>query len=719
MNKDELKTLVRRVNVFGFIITVFFFLTAMTLSVLLIFSFDRRMMILFAISTGVSCLILLPPAALVLYLGFKKVMSTCEVAVLRESSREAYFDLGMARSLETYPARLAAVAFLVGLSGAGLGAFIYYFIGDYNGSFCIYYMILGLALALTGAYLEYHVLYRLMEPLRRETYTYFGIPPGKKGSFSLKTRIIALAALLTITPILIGWVTAVARSTFIVQKDMRARGSENVALLSEDVVEDVREGNYAGLESKAQKFTLARQESVLLLDGSGQIVFSLDTGGGFGAEKQRELLEELEDRGETSVMDRRMNCVAARAEVGDTEYRLVKIIPLPPFMGAVTSIGTFFACIGLLIIGVALLLTLYTSDCVVRPVEELKEKAIEVSGGDLTVGVPVASSDEIGELSESFSRMVKSLREISAESINAAGRASMGATEVSATTEEMQASLQQLSTVIQQLAQNASTEASKADSVYSLTQDIYSALESSTAQADSGVEISRTSSSLAEKGKEDAMNAIGRLSQAKEAIAETERIIESLSELSGEIGVIVEIIDNISDQTNLLALNAAIEAARAQEHGRGFSVVAEEVRKLAEESSKSTSRIAGLVREIQRLASSAVQATHRGAEEVTSGMEATQIVGNSLERIYEFVIKTEELSTLISETSQRHLELGRKALEAMGDIRNIAEANAASSEELSASVEEQTASMQELASTSVELSALAEKMKGLVEKFRI
>ncbi len=719
MSREELRTLVRRVNVLGFIISVSFFIIAITLCVLLIFNFDGRMMILYAIATGVSCIALLPPAALILYTGFKRVMGNCEMAILGKASGETHFDLNAARSMETYPLRLAGVAFLVGLAGVVVGDFIYYFIGKYNGSLCAYYLLLGLTLALTVAYLEYHVLYRLMEPLRREIYSYFGIPQGNKGSISLKTKIITLAAVLTIFPVFMGWVTAVTRSTFIVQKDMRMRGSENVTLLSDSVIGDVLKGDYAELESKAQRFFLARQESVLLLDPSDQVVYSFDTGGGFGAEKKKEMLEALEDAGEASVMDRRMNCLAVKAEVGETGYWLVKIIPLPPFMEGVSNIGTFFACIGLLVIGVALLLTWLTSDSVVRPLEELKEKAIEVSGGDLTVGVPVSSSDEIGELSESFFRMVKSLREISAESINAAGRASVGATEVSATTEEMQASLQQLSTVIQQLAQNASTEASKADNVYSLTQEIYSALESSTAQADSGVEISRTSSSLAEKGKEDAMNAIGRLSQAKEAIAETERIIESLSELSGEIGVIVEIIDNISDQTNLLALNAAIEAARAQEHGRGFSVVAEEVRKLAEESSKSTSRIAGLVREIQRFAASAVEATHRGAEEVTSGMEATQIVGNSLERIYEFVIKTEELSTLISETSQRHLELGRKALEAMGDIRNIAEANAASSEELSASVEEQTASMQELASTSVELSALAEKMKGLVEKFRI
>ncbi len=244
--------------------------------------------------------------------------------------------------------------------------------------------------------------------------------------------------------------------------------------------------------------------------------------------------------------------------------------------------------------------------------------------------------------------------------------ASDGARGVSSTSEEAQASLDQLTGVIQQLADNASREAAMAEDVYSLASDIYDALESSSSQADMGVEVSQTSSSLAEKGRKDALAAVERMEAVRDSIMETAEIIRALGELSGEIGIIVDIIGKIADQTNLLALNAAIEAAKAQEHGRGFSVVAEEVRKLAEESTQSTNLITNLVREIQKNTSAAVDTARKGTEEVSSGMDAVQVGGNSLEKIYDFVKKAEEISGAIAGTTKQHLELGNKILEAMG-----------------------------------------------------
>jgi methyl-accepting chemotaxis protein len=233
------------------------------------------------------------------------------------------------------------------------------------------------------------------------------------------------------------------------------------------------------------------------------------------------------------------------------------------------------------------------------------------------------------------------------------------------------------------------------------------------------VEVSQTSSQLAEVGRKDATVAVERMGSVKESISETVGIIGRLDEQISEIGVIVEVIDNIADQTNLLSLNAAIEAARAQEHGRGFSVVAEEVKKLAEESARSTSRIAGLVREIQKNTSAAVQATQRGTEEVDAGAQAVRVAGDSLEKIYEYVKRAEALSRAVAETTREHLGLMEQGITAMEEIRNIAEQNASSSEEIAAAAEEQSASMQELAATSQQLATLAEHLKGISSAFRL
>jgi len=209
------------------------------------------------------------------------------------------------------------------------------------------------------------------------------------------------------------------------------------------------------------------------------------------------------------------------------------------------------------------------------------------------------------------------------------------------------------------------------------------------------------------------------MGSVRDSILEAVDIIKTLGEQSQEIGIVGDVIDNIADQTNLLALNAAIEAARAQEQGRGFSVVAEEVRKLAEESTRSTARISNLVREIQKNTAAAVEKAENASHEVSEGMEAVQVAGGSLEKINEFVKESAELSRTIAMTSKHHLELGSRIMEAMEEIRVIADTNASNSEEISASSQEQSASMQELSATSIQLTNLADNMKGLVERYKL
>jgi methyl-accepting chemotaxis protein len=363
--------------------------------------------------------------------------------------------------------------------------------------------------------------------------------------------------------------------------------------------------------------------------------------------------------------------------------------------------------------------TRLTADSIIRPLRKLEKASDQVAGGDLTVTLDVTSSDEIGRVSNSFSSMVANLHEISSHTFEAAEETSEGATGVSTITEQSQASIEQLSRVISQLAENAMEEARMAGNIHELSGEIYEALEQSAIQADSGVEISRSSSRLAEEGLRDAKAVEERMAMVRDGIVETARIIRVLGELSGEIGIIVDVIKSIAGQTNLLALNAAIEAARAQEQGRGFWVVAEEVRKLAEESSQSSTRIVGLVMEIQKNTSNAVNMTEKGTEDISSGMDALQVAGRTLESINDHVKKAEGLSSAIAETIQIHLELGRKIQVATRDISNIAEQNASSSTQIAATSQEQTAAMQELSSTSAQLAALAKGMREATEKFKL
>lgn len=718
MNAEEIDVLKRKVYVLGVIIPVLTFHGLLTAIVLAVFRFDAHMMSIYLYAALIATAVAVPPAVIAMLYRFRKVSRTVAVA---GAGDQASGDLNTEKYLkpvDSFPLFMAANAVTAATVAVITEALFIYLIGDYNGLLTIIFLLVGTLGAIATGYMEFFVQYQFMEPARAVAYAHY-YRSGYKGGTSLKGRIVFLPILLSTVFLAVGWSVSLNSHIFTTQENLLERGPENVANIAGRV--DTEEIGVDGWidEDTAKEFALTEDETLLLIDGNGKVVDSMVFGSDFSAEEIEGLVEELQTEDIQSVMDERMNLVAARSQLQGSGYELVKIFPISPFLGYGVTMTLIFLIMTVVGGLAAFIFIKLTADSITKPLKRLEEAADAVSEGDLTVSVEASSSDEIGQMSRSFTYMVSSLHEISEQSMDAAVDTSEGASGVSATTEEAQASLDQLTSIIQQLAENASREAAMAEDVYTLATEISEAMESSSSQADSGVEVSQTSSTLAEEGRKDAMAAVERMEKVKDSITETAEIIKELGEQSEEIGIIVEVIDNIADQTNLLALNAAIEAARAQEQGRGFSVVAEEVRKLAEESTQSTNRISNLVRGIQKNTATAVDTAEKGREEVSAGMEAVQVAGNSLEKIYDFVRRAEELSSTIAGTTRRQLDLGNKILEAMGEIRNIAEQNASSTEEIAAASEEQSAAMQELSSTSVQLSELAEKMKGTVEKYRL
>jgi methyl-accepting chemotaxis protein len=718
MERSDFRRLTRRIYLIGVGTPVFLFHALATICVLFVFRFDGEMMLVYLYAALIATAIAVPPAVVILVSMTNRVRSGL-VQAKGEGPRSA--EAGSARYLkiiDNFPLSMALVAFVAALVAVMTEALFFYFVGDYNASLTFWFVILGLDFTLFVGYIEFFVQYRIMEPARKEAYASVGRTEYRK-SMSLRYRVIALPTILTLAVLILGWVMAVTYSIINTQENMVERGRENATIIADRFAAEQEGAVYKIDEETVREFTLTADETLLIVDRRGQVLEKVTFGKELDETSVQGLLQSLQDGEEQALLGGRKEIIAAGAPIGGSGYTLVKVFPVSPFLKDVGSLSLIYLILALTFLAVAFALTKMTSDSIADPLERLETAANKVSDGDLTVAVQATSCDEIGMLSSSFSSMVSSLHQLSEQALHSAEDTSEGASGVSATTEEAQASLDQLSGIIQQLAENASREAKMADEVYSLATEIYDALEGSSSQADMGVEVSQTSSSLAEKGRRDALAAVERMGQVRDSITETAGIIKTLGEQSEEISIIVEVIDNIADQTNLLALNAAIEAARAQEQGRGFSVVAEEVRKLAEESTQSTNRIANLVREIQKNTVAAVEKANRGTEEVSAGMEAVQVAGESLERIYDFVKRAEELSSTIAETTRKHLQLGNQILEAMGEIRDIAEQNASSTEEISAASEEQSAAMQELSSTSVQLSSLADGMRGMVERYKL
>lgn len=312
-----------------------------------------------------------------------------------------------------------------------------------------------------------------------------------------------------------------------------------------------------------------------------------------------------------------------------------------------------------------------------KPIIELKGKVMTVSKGDLTESIQVASKDEIGELGRAFNNMLESLKGL-------VQNVKQNAELVAASSEEISASTEQMATGSQQQAEDASASAD-------MVTDMTRAVQAVSKNAEETANLTDQTMAAAKQGS----------LALKDAIDGMDEINSSIHDLEGksvQIGEIVEVIDDIAEQTNLLALNAAIEAARAGEAGKGFAVVADEVRKLAERSSTATKEIAHLVGTIQDNTKVSVQSVQAGNEKVEKA-------GITFEEIVKLVQDSAAKANEIAAASEEQTAQAEEVLRAVENI---------------ASVTQETASgIQETATTATELSKMAETLDEVTKQFKI
>ena len=213
--------------------------------------------------------------------------------------------------------------------------------------------------------------------------------------------------------------------------------------------------------------------------------------------------------------------------------------------------------------------------------------------------------------------------------------------------------------------------------------------------------------------------AIDQLGNVRDTVRFATQSIQNLSKRSAEIGNIVGIIVHISGQTNLLALNAAIEAARAGEAGRGFSVVAEEVRKLAEESSQSAESIRDLVNTIQEETSVTVRTMETNLERVDTQVGSIEAGGNHINLILQEITMIEQLVEALTIRLENIQANTRTALSGIEEMSAVAQESAAGAQEMSAATEEQSATAQEVAASANQTAAIAKNLSVAVDQFRV
>lgn len=407
-----------------------------------------------------------------------------------------------------------------------------------------------------------------------------------------------------------------------------------------------------------------------------------------------------------------------------------------------------------------------------KKIKILKDSAIKVGAGDLSVDIKVNSSDEVGQLAEALRNMIQSIRIASESQVNeklnaeqarseaevqknnygkerdylsskidelliemrkfadgdltvrltsehkddVIGKLFLGFNEVATNIQQIivnvfksvtvtASAASQISVSSEEMAHGAITQTNQTAEVANSIEEITKRIIDSSKNSNIASKAAEKAGQIAQEGGEVVSETINGMNRIAEVVRKSAETVHLLGNSSNQIGEIIQVINDIADQTNLLALNAAIEAARAGEQGRGFAVVADEVRKLAERTSKATKEIEGMINIIQKDTSEAIASMNEGTKEVEKGKKLADKSGQSLKEI---IIGAQQVVNVINKVAEAGEEQSiasqqiSKNIDAISNITN-----------------ETSGGIQQIAKAAQELSRLTDNMQDLISRFKI
>jgi methyl-accepting chemotaxis protein len=348
---------------------------------------------------------------------------------------------------------------------------------------------------------------------------------------------------------------------------------------------------------------------------------------------------------------------------------------------------------------------------------DIQQAGERIADGDLSVDVePKSERDALGT---AFQRMTASLRRMIGEVVTTATTVSESSQDVARTSDESGRAVAEVAGAMSEITSGAEIQLRLVGSATESAAEMAQAIDASAEAARQSADAAAEARELTRDGVAAVMQATAAMTAVRDSSNAASQAISALEGKSSQIGSIVKRITEIAEQTNLLALNAAIEAARAGEHGRGFAVVADEVRRLAENAGDAAGEIAGLIGQIQDGTRSVVAIVSDGATRTEEGTSTVEQTREAFERIDAAIAQMDDRISEVSAASSQVATGAATLQNELSEVAGVAERSTAASQQVSASTEQTSASTREIAASAERLQGSAGELQDLVSRFRL